>query len=58
LIAIEKREPFACGVWQITDESLAHAQGEINAAIERLKIATTKDVWQSGYEELQYLSII
>ncbi|MGL6195529.1 MAG: PD-(D/E)XK nuclease-like domain-containing protein [Thermoguttaceae bacterium] len=58
LIAVEKREPFACGVWQITDETLAHARGEINGAIERLKKANTKDEWLSGYEELQYLSII
>ncbi|MGL6195263.1 MAG: PD-(D/E)XK nuclease-like domain-containing protein [Thermoguttaceae bacterium] len=58
LIAVEKREPFACGVWRITDESLAHARGEINAAIERLKKASAKDEWVSGYEELQYLSII
>jgi len=51
LIAIEKRQPFRCGLWRISDDVLAAAQKENEAAIRRLKRCQEKDTWLSGYEE-------
>jgi hypothetical protein len=51
LIAVEKKEPFRCGVWQIHQDALAQAQKENEAAIERLKRCVASDTWPTGYEE-------
>jgi hypothetical protein len=58
IIAVEKKEPYRCGVWQLPSETLQFARGEIEAAIERLKIAKAEDHWITGYEELRMLSIV
>ena len=50
-IAVEKKEPFRCGVWQVHPDALAQAQKENEAAIERLKRCVATDNWPSGYEE-------
>ena len=51
LIAVEKKEPFRCGVWRVNEDTLAQAQKENEAAIERLKRCVATDTWPSGYEE-------
>jgi hypothetical protein len=51
LIAVEKKEPFRCGVWQVHPDALAQAQKENEAAIERLKRSVASDTWPTGYEE-------
>jgi hypothetical protein len=53
LIAVEKREPFRCGVWVITSDVLSAAQKENEQAIERLKECRARDSWPTGYEELR-----
>ena len=58
IIAVEKKEPFRCGVWQVTVETLLTARAENEAAIERLKTAKSNDTWVTGYEDLRMLSII
>lgn len=58
VIAVEKKEPFRCGVWQVTTETLITARAENEAAIERLKVAKSSDTWVTGYEDLRMLSII
>ena len=58
LIAIEKRQPFRCGVWKITDDTLAQAQKENEAAIERLKRCIATDTWPTGYEEVRVFDAI
>ena len=56
LIAVEKHEPFRCGVWRISDESLDLAEVENTAAIGRLKHCRTENLWPTGYEETRLLS--
>ncbi|MCY3017543.1 MAG: PD-(D/E)XK nuclease-like domain-containing protein [Planctomycetota bacterium] len=51
LIAVEKKEPFRCGVWLVAEQALAHCQGENEAALARLKECFAKDTWPTGYEE-------
>jgi hypothetical protein len=58
IIAVEKKEPFRCGVWEVTTETLLMARAENEAAIERLKTAKSSDTWVTGYEDLRMLSII
>ncbi|MCL2306304.1 MAG: PD-(D/E)XK nuclease-like domain-containing protein, partial [Planctomycetaceae bacterium] len=55
IIAVEKKEPFRCGVWQLPSETLFMASNEIEGAMERLRTATREDKFETGYEELRYL---
>ena len=51
LIAVEKRIPYRCGVWQVSDEMLAQAGKANECAIEELKSCREQDVWPTRYEE-------
>lgn len=55
LIAVEKREPFRCGVWRLTNELLAAVDRENEAALVRLKRCRETDIWPSGYETTRVL---
>lgn len=51
VIAVEKKEPFRCGVWLMDGQTLAVTERENEAAVERLKACETSGVWPTGYEE-------
>jgi len=51
VIAVEKKEPFRCGVWVMDDQVLAHARRENEAAVERLRQCGISGAWPTGYEE-------
>jgi len=51
VIAVEKKEPFRCGVWVMDDQVLAHARRENEAAVERLRQCEISGAWPTGYEE-------
>ncbi|GAB4240860.1 MAG: hypothetical protein OHK0028_19130 [Deltaproteobacteria bacterium] len=53
LIAVEKREPFRCGVWRMSEEVLGIAQKENEKAIERLKGCRERDEYPTGYEDIR-----
>ena len=55
IIAVEKREPFRCGVWRLGQEVLALAAKENEAAMEGLKGCLETDTWPTGYEEIRVL---
>jgi len=57
LVAVEKVEPFRCGTWRISDDTLAIARRENEAAIRRLRAATLIDHFPTGYEEIRILDI-
>ena len=50
LIGVEKKEPFRCGVWRMSEEVLAIAQKENEEAIERLKCCQITGIFPTGYE--------
>jgi hypothetical protein len=58
IIAVEKKEPFRCGVWKISNEALDLAKMENVAAIERLKKCRAENIWPTGYEEIRILDSI
>ena len=57
LIAVEKKEPFRCGVWRVGDDTLAQAQRENEAAIRRLLVCRERDEWPTGFEEIRVLDV-
>ena len=56
IVAVEKREPFRCGVWRVTDDTLAIARKENEAAIRRLIRCRDLGDWPTGYEEIRMLN--
>jgi len=57
LIAVEKKEPFRCGVWRVSDDTLGIAQRENEAATRRLAVCRERDRWPTGYEETRILDV-
>jgi len=55
LVAVEKAEPFRCGVWRVSDDTLAIARQENEAAIRRLRRAWEIDAFPTGYEVIRVL---
>ena len=55
LIAVEKTEPFRCGVWRVGDNTLAIARQENEEAIRRLRRAWEIDAFPTGYEVCRIL---
>jgi len=53
VIAVEKKEPFRCGVWVMDVQALAHARRENEAAITRLRECEHRNLWPTGYEEVR-----
>ncbi|MCZ2098802.1 MAG: PD-(D/E)XK nuclease-like domain-containing protein [Anaerolineae bacterium] len=53
LIAVEKKEPFRCGLWRVGEDVLATAQKDNEAAIDRLKRCLQAGTWPTGYEQVR-----
>ena len=53
LIAVEKREPYRCGVWQIASRVLDAAQAENERAMRELARCRETGVWPTGFETLR-----
>jgi len=58
LIAVEKKEPFRCGVWRVGPDALAATQRENEAAIQRLQRCAALNQWPTGYEECRFLDCL
>jgi len=58
LIAVEKKEPFRCGVWRVSEEALTQAQRENEAAIRRLLACRENGEWPTGFEEIRVLDVV
>lgn len=57
LVAIEKVEPFRCGVWRLAENTLAIARQENEAAMGRLRRAWQIDAFPTGYEQVRVLDV-
>lgn len=55
IVAIEKKEPFRCGVWRVSDDTLGIARGENETAIRQLILCRKTGRWPTGYEEVRIL---
>ena len=50
IVAVEKNEPFATGVWKLTSEVLDEAELVNRAALERFHACLATGTWPTGYE--------
>jgi hypothetical protein len=53
LVAVEKREPYRCGVWLIDPTVLTIAERDNEAALAQLVRCRQLDQWPTGYEEIR-----
>jgi hypothetical protein len=58
IVAVEKKEPFRCGVWKVDADTLTIAEQDNAAAIDRLRQCLAEDHWPTGYEELRVFDLI
>lgn len=49
-IAVEKKEPFRCGVWLIAPSVMAVSQRQNEAFIQALSVCQAFNSWHTGYE--------
>lgn len=54
-IAVEKREPYRCGVWQVATSVLDAAQRENRAAMRELARCRETGVWPTRFESLRLI---
>jgi len=57
MVAVEKRNPYRTGVWQVSDDTLRIARQENEAAIRRLLHCKAKNYWPTGYEERRVFDV-
>ncbi len=53
IVAVEKREPFRCGVWQVAPQILDHAQHENEEAMTDLRRCRETGAWFTRFESLR-----
>lgn len=58
IIAVEKKAPYRCGVWQLEQRDLASANTENISAINWLKTCHKANNWPTGYETIRFLSLV
>ena len=54
-IAVEKQEPFRCGVWQCSEDSLAAATEDNELALREFYYCRDANDWPTGYESVRTL---
>ena len=55
IIAVEKKEPYRCGVWELTPELLDWACARNESAMEELKKCQAENHWPTGFEDLRII---
>lgn len=53
LIAVEKREPFRCGVWQLSARVLDSAEAENDRAMRELARCRETGIWPTRFESIR-----
>jgi len=56
-IVVEKKEPFRCGVWEVSDNTMALALDENKRAMAELADCMNDRVWPTRYEKKRILEI-
>lgn len=56
LVAVEKREPFRCGVWIVDETLLALAEEQVRRELRELKSCLDNDTWPTRFEDRRVLS--
>lgn len=58
IVAVEKAQPYRCGVWRIGQGVLGQAQAENFEAMQRLKLCWSLKDFRTGFEEVRELDFI
>lgn len=58
MVAVEKQEPFRCGVWRIGEGVLGKAEQENDAAVDRYRECQERNEWPTGYEGVRELNYV
>ena len=58
IVGIEKREPYRCGVWKLTDGLLDQSAATNQMAMSLLKECRCRNEWPTGYEALRIFDTI
>lgn len=58
LVAVEKQEPYRCGVWLMEPGILDQAEADNEEAIEELKECREKDLWPTRFEGIRTFNSI
>ena len=53
IVAVEKQEPFRCGVWHMGKAVLDAARKENEDGMRRLRECEESGVWPTGYEDVR-----
>ncbi|AQT67921.1 Exodeoxyribonuclease 8 [Anaerohalosphaera lusitana] len=53
ILAVEKKQPFRCGIWKVSGDALDFAQAENESAIRLLKECCSEQIWPTGYEDIR-----
>ena len=56
IVAVEKVEPFRCGVWELSSCLLSQSRTENQEAMAYLKQCHLNDNWSTGYESIRTLN--
>jgi hypothetical protein len=56
LIAVEKREPYRCGVWNVCHFLLEKSQADNEEYMRQLAVSRCNNVWPTNYEGLRTLA--
>jgi len=57
IIAVEKKAPYRCGVWEVPADALGVAQQENEEALAFFRECRQADCWPTGYEEQRILTL-
>jgi len=57
LLGVEKKIPYRCGVWQLSEALLAKAKAANDAALEELRMCRDQDYWPTRYEDVRILDV-
>jgi len=58
MISIEKKPPFRCGVFRVSDSTLEHFNAKLDAALESLKACQNDGSYPTLYEDVRSLDLI
>lgn len=57
MVGVEKKPPFRSGTWRVSDDTLAIARQENEAAIRRLIQCRETNQWPTGFEQTRLLDV-
>ena len=58
MVAVEKKAPYRCGVWQVAQDQLNTCIAQLKRQMARLRDSLSTNNWPTGYEEIRPLRMV